>query len=109
MEHAINVLSLILAILFVLVCFWLVRPANGTRPLLWGLTASGFFALYIAIIRTFSLQSVTRPTFGLVLCFWILIKLYAVLAVALKTRHPFLLLLSKLFHWIFGDNAPPLT
>lgn len=97
MNDFLNATAFVLALVLFVSTVLLVRPANGERPLLVGFMISSLFFLYIACIRLFSLQAVTRLFFGGIFCLVILGKLWALYAAALHTPRPFRLLLKRAF------------
>src|SRR5690349_21181115 len=82
----------------------LLRPANGTRPLLVGFMVSSIFAMYVAVIRVFSLQATSRPFFGYLFLIWLLFKLWSIWGAALHTNRPFLKIGRHTWRSIFGHH-----
>lgn len=104
MNEVVNIVALVMALTLFLTTAALVRPANGTRPLLIGFMWSSLFGLYIACVRVFALQELSRPIFGFVFCFWLFTKLWAIYSVALHTPRPFLYLVQTGLRRLFGHN-----
>jgi len=84
----------------------LLRPANGSRPLLIGFMASALFGVVVAATRTFSLQSTVRPYFGVLTFLWLSVKLWAIWAAALRTNRPFRYMAGKFWRRAWGMADP---
>lgn len=95
MAEIVNLVGLALAIGLFVSCVLLVRPANGTRPLLLGFMASALFGIYIGSVRVFHLQHLSQPVFGYVFIFWLAVKLWSLYAAALHTPRPFRYMLRR--------------
>jgi len=65
------------------------RPANGSRPLLIGFSASALFALILTISRVSISHDPYRPLLAVLIFFWMGVKLWAIYAVYTGHRRPF--------------------
>lgn len=94
--EVVNWLVLVLAVVLFIATLLLVRPANGSRPLLVGFGASSVIAVIIGLSRVFDLSQQVRPWFGVAVACWLLVKLWALLAIATHRRRPILYFIGKL-------------
>ena len=90
MQEVVNVIDLVLAVILLASCLKLIVPIRGSRerPLLEGILGTAVFILYVCLIRVFSLQSLTRPSFGFVITAVLLFKLRSVWAASTGQRFP---------------------
>ena len=101
-QEILNLVILVMALTLFCSAVWLLRPANGTRPLLIGFMASALYGVAVGVTRTFSLQSTMRPMFGVITLVWLTVKLWGLWSVALKTYHPFLRMARNFWRRAWG-------